>query len=301
MKTKPNMFSLLVGTGTYGAVYLCQDEESSYVLKRVKMGQASLREETILSVVTDNKLPFLNHMVGGSFLHEEKQDGWFKVLPLSFAKGGDLSQHISRYGCLPESSCRRIFQQLLIAMMQLYRHDILHRDIKPENVYLVPRSPKFEYEDDDTFAFDIELGDFGLACRTWDRQHLQRCCGSVVFVAPELVRNPIAGNAHRALQSDLYSAVLVLCEMLTGCHPYSKWFDRFSGRSSHRQNVENVAKLFSNARRFDAHVKLFLLRHKVSDSLSQLIGSALVLDPWQRPSLHDLFNHEWTSKPQNLS
>ena len=98
-----------------------------------------------------------------------------------------------------------IMEPVLSALSAAHRAGLVHRDIKPENILL----------SDDGL---VKVADFGLA-RAVDTDptaaHTGLMMGTVAYCAPEQV---VHGRAEP--RSDVYSAGIVLFELLTGRPPY---------------------------------------------------------------------------------
>ncbi|MCC6649188.1 MAG: serine/threonine protein kinase [Polyangiaceae bacterium] len=120
-----------------------------------------------------------------------------------------IERHVARAvpGGLPAMPFARAwhyFQQLLGALAATHSLGIIHRDVKPANL-LIRR---------DGLA---KLTDFGIARLPQDaaRSSGGMQPGTGAYMSPEQVLGkPIDGR------SDLYSAAIVLFEMLTGCTPF---------------------------------------------------------------------------------
>ncbi|MFJ7751261.1 PASTA domain-containing protein [Arthrobacter sp. NPDC097144] len=84
-------------------------------------------------------------------------------------------------------------------------HDagLVHRDVKPENVLLADNG-------------SIKIADFGLARAVSTSTNTGTLVGTVAYLAPELVTG--SGGDKR---SDVYSAGIMLYEMLTGKQPFT--------------------------------------------------------------------------------
>ncbi|HWH23412.1 MAG TPA: Stk1 family PASTA domain-containing Ser/Thr kinase, partial [Candidatus Limnocylindria bacterium] len=114
--------------------------------------------------------------------------------------GGDLADVLSERGALEPLAAARIAQQVFDALDAAHGQGIVHRDIKPTNVLL-------------TRAGRVKVADFGIA-RAFSEAQLTMpgtTLGSVHYFSPEQARGELVTTA-----SDVYSAGLVLFEMLTG-------------------------------------------------------------------------------------
>lgn len=92
-----------------------------------------------------------------------------------------------------------IIEQVLSALGYAHKHGIIHRDIKPANVILLENK-------------DIKIADFGIA-KLDDNDFTQtgKVIGTPSYMSPEQCK-----GLHIDGRSDLYSAGLLLYELLTG-------------------------------------------------------------------------------------
>jgi serine/threonine-protein kinase len=114
--------------------------------------------------------------------------------------GGDLAVVLNERGAFEPLAAARIAQQIFEALDAAHGRGIVHRDTKPTNVLL-------------TTAGRAKVADFGIA-RAFSEAQLTMpgtTLGSVHYFSPEQARGEMVTTA-----SDVYSAGLVLFEMLTG-------------------------------------------------------------------------------------
>ena len=119
---------------------------------------------------------------------------------MELVDGGDLASIIRERGPLEPVAAARIAQQIFEALDAAHARGIIHRDIKPTNVLL-------------TRGGRVKVADFGIA-RAFSEAQLTMpgtTLGSVHYFSPEQARGEMVTSA-----SDVYSAGLVLFEMLTG-------------------------------------------------------------------------------------
>jgi serine/threonine-protein kinase len=137
------------------------------------------------------------------------------AIVMEWVDGEPLSEVIRRHTlnavprglpCMPMAAVWQVFSQLLGALAATHALDIVHRDVKPSNI-LVRRDGM------------VKLTDFGIARvpSTSSRQSAGMAPGTGCYMSPEQVMASAVDG-----RSDLYSAAIVLFEMLTGVTPFGQ-------------------------------------------------------------------------------
>ena len=121
---------------------------------------------------------------------------------MSYAAGGDMFTLLRRRQ-LSEADVALYAAELVLALRYIHRHGIVHRDVKPENILIDATG-------------HLVLVDFGLSkqkphpsARTFS------VSGTSEYLAPEMIL--AVGHDERV---DYWQLGIVLCEMLTGKHPF---------------------------------------------------------------------------------
>ena len=122
-------------------------------------------------------------------------------LVMEFFEGGDLSQRLAGKALRPEEAVK-LFRELMFALGDIHEKGILHRDLKPQNLM---------FRTDGSLA----IVDFGIAkdVDAVDRTSHGEILGTPRYMSPEQVQ----GRALD-LRTDIYSAGVLLYQMLTGQH-----------------------------------------------------------------------------------
>jgi serine/threonine-protein kinase len=128
-------------------------------------------------------------------------------LVMEYVHGMSLASMIETQGPLPPEQAVEFMVQLLSALAYAHSERVLHRDIKPGNVLIDHRQRL------------VKLADFGLARGITEgtRYTLDgTIMGTPWYMSPEQA----AGSTDLDSRSDLFSAGVVLFEMLTGHQPF---------------------------------------------------------------------------------
>ena len=130
--------------------------------------------------------------------------GGISYIALEYVDGKTLKELIHEAGRMEQEEAVRYALQILSALGHAHQRGIIHRDVKPQNV-LVTRNGQ------------AKITDFGIAgmAETKTLTSEGNVIGSVHYFSPEQAKGMRATAA-----SDLYSAGIILYEMLCGHVPF---------------------------------------------------------------------------------
>jgi serine/threonine-protein kinase len=147
------------------------------------------------------------------------EQGNASVLAMEFVDGEPLDSIIKRHKgrasphsipCMPALRAVAYFEQLLGALAALHAMGIVHRDVKPQNI-LVRRDGIVKLTD-----FGIAKHGYGVPSTSRPNTEAGLAPGTGIYMSPEQVMGAAVDG-----RSDLYSAAIVLYEMLAGRTPFS--------------------------------------------------------------------------------
>jgi len=186
----------------------------------------------------------------------------YMVMPLY--AGGDLYEYMknhARHG-LKEDESRRIIYNVLSALKYLHSVGIVHRDLKPENLLLIR-------EKDPT---EIVITDFGLSKFAAPHEAMKATCGTLSYVAPEVLRMEGYGK-----EVDLWSTGVIMFLTLRAKLPFHDTTKNRIIARILRQNVQLV----------DPHWQ------KISKEAKDLIQKLLIKNQAQRITCDNAMKHHW--------
>jgi serine/threonine protein kinase/beta-lactam-binding protein with PASTA domain len=139
-------------------------------------------------------------------VYDQGADQGHVFLAMELVPGRTLRDLIRERGHLSPRQTLEVMEPVLAALGAAHAAGLIHRDVKPENVLL---------SDDGR----VKVADFGLArAVTGATTHTTTgsvLMGTVAYLSPEQVTRGVADP-----RSDVYSAGILLFEMLTGHKPY---------------------------------------------------------------------------------
>lgn len=131
-------------------------------------------------------------------------DGEHLYLVMELIRGGTLRELLAERGPMPPHAATAVLRSLLTGLSVAHAAGMVHRDIKPDNVLI----------NDDR---QVKLADFGLVrAASRGASGTDQIVGTVAYLSPEQVE-----GAEIGAPSDVYSAGILLFELLTGSTPFT--------------------------------------------------------------------------------
>ena len=246
-----------LGSGGMANVYLAEDEELGRRVAIKILNDRYAEDDLFIERFRREakSAAGLSHPNIVSIYDRGEAEGTYYIA-MEVIEGRSLKELIMTRGALPIGTAVAYAKQLLEALRFAHRHGIIHRDIKPHNV-LVSTDQHAKANEP-----RLKVTDFGIA-RHGPSQMTEAgsIMGTAQYLSPEQAR-----GAPVTAASDLYSAGIVLYEMLTGKVP-------FSGDSAIEIAMKHVN---------DLPTPPSSLRPEIPPELDQIVLRALAKDPADR-------------------
>lgn len=175
---------------------------------------------------------------------------------------GELFDELVERRCFEEAEAAEVVRQVIRAVAYLHGQGIVHRDIKLENLLLA----------DPNRGMHLKLIDFGFATR-WDgKSVMSDRCGTLHYVAPEVLTGAYTSKA------EIWSIGTVAYLLLTGKALYS--------------GDDDVVRRKVMKGQFNLTGGFF---QKSADA-QDFVGSLLHMDPTKRPTALQALDHPWLKR-----
>ena len=194
----------VIGSGSFGEVYLVSfnRDEKLYAMK-VYSKQKIIRTGLLKFLFLEKRIlmnfdhPFIVKV------HSAFQSPRKLYLVMEYCRFKDLGQYLTKFEKMPEYQARILIAEVVLAVEELHRRNIIHRDIKPDNILI----------DEDGH---IKITDFGLSKDNIGKHQLTSTfCGSIAYLPPEVVKRVGHGQ-----QADWYLVGELLFESVFGIPPF---------------------------------------------------------------------------------
>jgi Protein kinase domain/PEGA domain len=199
-----------IGSGGFGSVFKAEDVNTPGRVVAIKelhkkhtrnqvIKQRFFQEAVAMARLDHPNLPRL-------FTFGEDNGSYYLVM--EFISGELLSDELHARGPMSSERAVAVLTQVLDALSYAHRNGIIHRDLKPDNIILVGNHGSLK----------IKVLDFGIA-RMVGGESLTLAgegFGTPAYMAPER----ITGSGGDDPRMDMYSAGIVLFEMLSGKTPF---------------------------------------------------------------------------------
>ena len=257
-----------LGEGSYGKVFKAREISTGRVLavKKIQINNSLTKyKKTIKEINLLKNLDHPNIVKFYDFFEEEENI----YLMMEFLEGCTLKQYIQKTEIISENNARIIIKQLLTALSYLhYACDICHRDIKPENIM-------FKEKND---INSLKLLDFGLSLENFESKNYLENCGTLVYMAPELLIN----NIKYTKGVDVWSVGIILYMLLMkGKNPF---YNRGDSKETVIKNIRNNNVIFNN----DINEE-----NNISNMGKDLINKLLKKNPLYRYTIRSALEHPW--------
>ena len=216
-----------------------------------------LTEISILSLVSHP------NVVSANNVYETKDE---LIMSLELLRGMDLFEAIhAEVQGYTEIRAAAIMRDVLGGIEHLHSMQCAHRDITPTNIVF-----------NDTHHTTAKLIDFGFARIQNGDELFKEFCGTLNFIAPEIIETFRKKRPGYGLSCDMWSAACVLYCMLCAYEPFY-------------QDPPHIYRIITTAA-FDFPEEEW---DTISDDAKDLIERLLVVEPMSRLTCSQALAHPW--------
>ncbi len=192
-----------IGTGTFGTVYLCENDEGKrsafkvYHPQDIKIANKMARFRRGYDAMKQLDHPYIVRV----YEYSRCPIGF----NMDFIDGSNLREFMGSH--LESMNRLKILKNIAEILLHAHGKNVIHRDIKPENIIM--------YYDVNIQEYLPYLLDFDLAWFSTATQLTKDAIGTVFYASPEQLTKPTSGHAH-SKTNDIYSfgqvCFFMICE-----------------------------------------------------------------------------------------
>ena len=266
LEHEPNItdFNIIkeIGNGTFGKVYLASHKKTKvkYAIKAIdKLNVENQKEKASFNREAEIMYKLDHPNICKLYSHFE--DSKYCYFLMQYIPNGDTYNLLKKFGNKPDLKIiASIIRDLIRAIYYLHNMvpKIVHRDIKPENILL----------DENNNAYLI---DFGWSNYIINYRRRNSICGTPIYYPPEMLNDE--GHDERA---DIWCIGILLFELTTGSIPFE-----CDDEDTVKQNISELNIIWPD---------------NIDPDVKDLCSKILKLNPNQRPSLEQIYEHKFFKK-----
>lgn len=250
----------LVGQGGFGLVFIARHRNLGRN-DALKFLHPHLANDAEVRARFEREAMVMARMRGDHLVHVHDY-GEHEGLPffaMEHLEGQSLEQRLEATEPLPMPEFYRLADGILRGLAEIHAYGVVHRDVKPANIFALERTGR------------IKMLDFGLAMTSMRVTSKGSMMGTPLYMAPELLLSP---DVEASVATDVYSAGVVLYEMLTGRVPFLP--------SRNGKLADFLQQVITATPRPPS-----VGRPEIPDAVEDLVLRAIDKDPDQRPETAD--------------
>ena len=206
----------IIGKGRNSVILKAIHRQTNNYVAIKKRIKSKMTEEDLLLVRREIDILMACHHKNIIKIYDYIENDNFVFIILEYIQDGSILDFIIKNTTtINEAVIASIVAQLATALQYLHNHGVIHRDIKCENVLI-----SFQ-----TGQPEIKIIDFGLSVIKGEQQKCIEMCGSIGYVAPEIIRQVPYGH-----QVDIWCLGIIAYTLLSeGCMPFTDCTNRGMG------------------------------------------------------------------------
>jgi len=244
----------VLGSGSFSKVLLARNTKTSELLAAKIVDLKTSRKyynREVKALTTIHHKANQGNVVPLVQYGEDEENGYIFT---PYVPAGTLADYVNSKGRLRELEALEILDQIVEGVGSVHKAGFSHSDLKPENILYDPVTRK------------ATVFDFGLSLEMDKDNNVTECCGSPLYMAPEVI---LRKQRHNAVLSDIWSLGVIFYYLLFADFP---WYDV--------DDIEDLIDAILN--------DVITFPRLVCDEVSSLLLRMLDRDPLKRPRLDTL-------------